>query len=251
MQMSLADPVAARRDRRVEGGARRPPRASAPALYRDPSWRDRARPATLAAWSHRWSKIDVEETDTHHDVVGITLDQLAAERGTTPFDLMLDLALSDGFATRFRVVMDNDGDDEIGDLLADKRTLLGSLRRRRARQPALRRVLLDPPARALGARAQGALRSRTRCGVSPVTRTTRSASPTAGSCSEGFYADLVAFDPETVGCAPVERVHDQPGGADRLVVRSTGVEHMWVNGVATRIGGEEVAGVASGRVLRS
>ena len=25
---------------------------------------------------------------------------------------------------------------------------------------------------------------------------------------------------------PIERVHDQPGGADRLIARSTGVEHM-------------------------
>ena len=32
-------------------------------LYRDPSWRNRARPTTLAAWSHRWSKIDIEETN--------------------------------------------------------------------------------------------------------------------------------------------------------------------------------------------
>lgn len=27
--------------------------------------------------------------------------------------------------TRFRIVLENDGDDEIGDLLADERTLLG------------------------------------------------------------------------------------------------------------------------------
>jgi hypothetical protein len=46
-------------------------------------------------------------------------------------------------------------------------------------------------------------------------------------------------------------VHDQPGGTDRLVVRSTGVEHQWVNGCATRSGGEEVLGAAPGRLLRS
>jgi hypothetical protein len=46
-------------------------------------------------------------------------------------------------------------------------------------------------------------------------------------------------------------VHDQPGGADRLIVRGTGVEHMWVNGVATRVAGADVAGAAAGRMLRS
>jgi hypothetical protein len=45
-------------------------------------------------------------------------------------------------------------------------------------------------------------------------------------------------------------VHDQPGGADRLIVRSTGVQHMWVNGVATRSAGEDIPEVAAGRVLR-
>ncbi len=124
MQTSLADPSPLGEiDEWKEVLAR--PREERAALYRDPSWRDRARPTTLAAWSHRWSKVDVEETATHGDVVGIPLDRLAAERGTTPFDLMLDLALSDELMTRFRVVMDNDGDEEIGDLLADKRTLLG------------------------------------------------------------------------------------------------------------------------------
>ncbi len=67
----------------------------------------------------------------------------------------------------------------------------------------------------------------------------------------GFHADLVAFDPETIGTTAVERVRDQPGGADRLLVGSTGVEHMWVNGVATRVAGVDVAGAAPGQMIRS
>ena len=72
-----------------------------------------------------------------------------------------------------------------------------------------------------------------------------------GLIREGYFADLVAFDPATVGTTPIERVHDQPGGADRLVVRSTGVAHMWVNGVQTRRDGVDVADTAAGRLLRS
>src|SRR6516165_6220551 len=67
-----------------------------------------------------------------------------------------------------------------------------------------------------------------------------------GLVREGFFADLVAFDPDRVGCAPVERVHDQPGDAERLIVRSTGIEGMWVNGVATRVDGEDIERVAPG-----
>ena len=68
---------------------------------------------------------------------------------------------------------------------------------------------------------------------------------------EGFFADLVVFDPDTVGTTPVERAHDQPGGADRLLVRSTGIEHTWVNGVATRRAGDDLPGMRPGRLLRT
>jgi N-acyl-D-aspartate/D-glutamate deacylase len=248
MQTSLADPTPLGEiDEWKEVLAR--PRSSRADLYRDPAWRDRARPATLSAWSHRWPKIDVEETTIHRDLVGITLDRLAADRGTTPFDLMLDLALEEDLATRFRIVMDNDGDDEIGDLLADKRTLLGLsdagahasqlcdacysthllghwVRERKA-------LLLEEAVWRLTGQPHQAFRIRDR-----------------GLVRAGYFADLVAFDPGTVGTAPVERVHDQPGGADRLLVRSTGVEHMWVNGVATRVAGEEIP-AAPGRLIRT
>ena len=58
-------------------------------------------------------------------------------------------------------------------------------------------------------------------------------------------------DPDTVGITPPERVWDQPGGADRLIVRSTGIEHVWVNGTATRRAGEDLPGAAPGRLLRT
>lgn len=226
------------------------PRGRRALLYRDSAWRDAARATTLATWSHRWSRIDVQETKVHQDAVGIPLARLAAERDTTPFDLMLDLALGDDLETRFRVVMDNDGVDEIGDLLADKRTLLGLsdagahasqlcdacystyllghwVRERRA-------LSLEDAVWRLTGQPHRAFRIADR-----------------GLVKEGFYADLVAFDPDTVGIRPVKRVYDQPGGADRLLVRSTGIEHMWVNGVPTRVAGEDVAGVGAGRLLRS
>jgi N-acyl-D-amino-acid deacylase len=248
MQITMSDPVPlAEIDVWKEVLAR--PRSERPALYEDGAWRDRARDATLEAWSHRWSKTSVEETGAHHDVVGVPLDRVAAERGTTPFDLMLDLALADDMATRYRIVLDNDGDDEIGGLLADKRTLLGLsdagahasqlcdacysthllghwVRERQA-------ITLEDAVWRLSGHPHQAFRIADR-----------------GLVREGFHADLVAFDRDTIGTTPVERVHDQPGGADRLVVRSTGIEHVWVNGMATRVAGEDVAESAPGRLLR-
>ncbi|TDC65011.1 amidohydrolase [Actinomadura sp. GC306] len=247
MQIGMADPgPLAEIDAWKDVLAR--PRAERADLYRDRAWRDRAREATLAAWSHRWPKTSVEETGVHGDAVGIPLDRLARERGTTPFDLMLDLALSDGMGTRFRVVLDNDGDDEVGELLAGDRTLLG-LSDAGAHASQLCDACFSTHLLGHWVRERGALTLEH--AVWRLTGHPHRAFRIAGRglVREGFHADLVAFDPETVGTTPIERVHDQPGGADRLVVRSTGVEHTWVNGVAIRSGGEDIAGAAPGALI--
>jgi len=249
MQMTMTDPTPlAAIDEWKEALAL--PRSSRASLYGDPTWRDRARPATLSAWATRWPKVSVQETIAHGDAVGVPLSELAAARGTTPFDLMLDLALADDMATRFRVVLENDADDEIGALLADKRTLLGLsdagahasqlcdacystdllghwVRERKA-------ISLEEGVWRLSGHPASAFRIRDR-----------------GLVREGYFADLVAFDPATIGAGALERVYDQPGGADRLIARSSGVEYVWVNGVAAREAGADLPGVAAGRVLRS
>jgi N-acyl-D-aspartate/D-glutamate deacylase len=52
-----------------------------------------------------------------------------------------------------------------------------------------------------------------------------------GSLKEGNFADLVLFDPETVGRGPKRRVFDLPGGAPRLTTDALGVHGVWVNGM--------------------
>ncbi|GAB2831815.1 amidohydrolase family protein [Actinocorallia aurea] len=249
MQIGMADPVPlAEIDEWKDVLAL--PRAERAGLYRDEAWRDRARENTLKAWAHRWPKTSVEETVAHADAVGVPLDLLAERRGTTPFDLMLDLALSDGMSTRFRIVLDNDGDEEVGRLLADERTLLG-LSDAGAHATQLCDACYCTHLLGHWVRERGALPLET--AVWRLTGHPHKAFRIRerGLVAEGFHADLVAFDPATIGTTPVERVHDQPGGTDRLVVRSTGVEHLWVNGTAVRAGGVDLPGVAPGRLLRS
>jgi N-acyl-D-aspartate/D-glutamate deacylase len=163
---------------------------------------------------------------------------------------MVDLALSDNMKTRFRVVMDNDGDDEIGALLADRRTLLG-LSDAGAHASQLCDACYSTHLLGHWVRERNALSLEE--AVWRLTGHPHQAFRLAerGLVREGFYADLVAFDPERIGCTPVERVTDQPGGADRLVVRSTGIEHTWVNGTPTRVAGEDLPAVAPGQLLRS
>lgn len=249
MQVNLTEPAPlAEVDEWKEVLAR--PLAERAALYGETQWRDRARNPTLARWEHRWPRMSVQETQAHQDLVGVPLDRLASARHSTPFDLMIDLALGDGMATRFRVVMDNDGDEELGQVLADKRALLG---------------LSDAGAHAtqlcdacystylLGHWVRERKTLSVEDAVWRLTGHPHRAFRLAerGLVRAGFHADLVAFDPDTVGAGPTERVHDQPGGSDRLIARSTGVEYTWVNGAATRAAGHDVPDVAPGRLLRS
>ncbi len=228
------------------------PREDRAALYRDDSWRDRARPATLEAWEAkaRWPKVSVQETTMHAETIGVPLDQLAAERGTTPFDLMLDLALADDMATRFKVVLENDADDEIGALLADKRTILGLSD---AGAHASQLCDANYSTHLLGHWVRERKAITLEEGVWRLTGHASTAFRIAerGFVREGYFADLVAFDPDTIGAGDIHRVYDQPGGADRLISHGTGVQHMWVNGVAARADGVDVPGVAAGRLLRS
>jgi len=249
MQVSMADPVPlAEIDVWKEVLAR--PRSERAGLYRNPEWRARARAVTLQAWSHRWNKISVGETETHPDAVGIPLDELAASRDTTAFDVMLDLALSDDMTTRFRIVLENDAEDEIGQLLADKRTLLG-LSDAGAHAPQLCDACFSTHLLGYWVRDRKAISLED--AVWRLTGHPHQAFRIAGRglVKQGFRADLVAFDPGTIGTTPIERVYDQPGGADRLVVHSTGVHHTWVNGIATRRDGEDIPDVAPGQLIRS
>jgi N-acyl-D-aspartate/D-glutamate deacylase len=70
-----------------------------------------------------------------------------------------------------------------------------------------------------------------------------------GLLREGLPADVIVFDPDTVGPRLPEVVQDLPGGAQRLVQRADGFAASIVNGrVVLRDG--EPTGALSGQVLR-
>jgi N-acyl-D-aspartate/D-glutamate deacylase len=75
-----------------------------------------------------------------------------------------------------------------------------------------------------------------------------------GRLALGLAADLVIFDPATIGDEPLRRVHDLPGGADRLVADARGIDAVIVNGRILRRDNRDVIapdGVLPGQVLRN
>lgn len=223
------------------------------ARYGDPIWRAGARNdlAANSLWAGRFEDAVVEESAAHGSFVGgPTLGELAAERGTHAFDMAVLLSLDDDLSTRFRVVLANDDEEQVAALLQEEGLMLGLsdagahtsqlcdanapthllgywTRERKvlSLEDAVWR-LSGQPAEVFGLRDRGVIRA-------------------------GAIADLVAFDPATVGSQQLERVRDLPGGADRVIARSIGVEHVWVGGTRVRKDGVDLAGVAPGRLLRN
>jgi N-acyl-D-amino-acid deacylase len=70
-----------------------------------------------------------------------------------------------------------------------------------------------------------------------------------GLIREGMAADLLVFDPDTIGPEMPEVVRDLPAGARRLVQRARGIAATVVNGeVVLRDG--KATGALPGRLLR-
>ncbi len=70
-----------------------------------------------------------------------------------------------------------------------------------------------------------------------------------GRLAVGLPADIVVFDPVTVGASPLERVNDLPAGADRLIAHPRGIHAVVVNGEAAAAAGAG-SDRPSGRLLR-
>ncbi len=54
--------------------------------------------------------------------------------------------------------------------------------------------------------------------------------PKRGKLLPGYYADMLLFDPHTIGTTQTTRVSDFPAASSRLIVKPIGIKGIWVNG---------------------
>ena len=230
------------------------------AVFRDPQRRrelhEGARSpdaGVLRALSY-WQVLQIEETFSvaNEGLAGRTVGEIAAERGVTPFDALLDVVIADDLRTGLRppAMVESDDDWKMrAEVWRDPRALIGGsdagahgdmmcgaiysttvlgdgVRERQviSLEEAVHE-LTDAPARLYGLRDRGRI-------------------------APGWLADLVVFDAARVGHGPERTVADLPGGAWRLTADGIGIEHVIVNGVPIASAGA-FTGDTPGRVLRS
>ena len=180
------------------------------------------------------------------------VDDIAAERGTAPFDTLLDIVLADDLRTVLWPNTD-DGEDRTWALRAaiwcDPRAMVGGSD---AGAHLDRMCGSNYPTAFLG----DCLRGRKLIPVEEAVHMMTSQPAQLfglrerGLVEEGYAADLFVFDPETVASEPARLVHDLPGGTARLYAGSHGVVRVLVNGVETVRDGAPT-GALPGTLLRS
>jgi N-acyl-D-amino-acid deacylase len=224
--------------------------------YRDRAWRAQALQELTEnregrGFDFRWTHILVNESPTHPELVGQSIAQIVESdnKGRSPVDVLIDLALEDDLRTRIDVIL---YDEPIEDTfyLKSPATIIGSSdagahasqmcnaaygpyllshwvrdRKELTLEFAIWR-LTGQPAEFLGLADRGHLKP-------------------------GHFADIWVFDPETIEAGPMERLYDLPGGGDRLIRHTKGTEHVLVNGGSIIAHGARVSGIRPGRILRS
>ncbi|MBW8826078.1 MAG: amidohydrolase family protein [Acidobacteria bacterium] len=225
----------------------------------DPAMRDSLRKGAILGGARRaettdWANHLICQTfDPRNDgLAGRTVGEVAKERGADPLDTFFDIAIVDELKTV--VLPPATGTDDASwkyraEVWQDSRTLLG------ASDAGAHMDMLATFSYATMLLSEG-VRERQLLPLEEAIRL-MTAWPAAhfglrdrGRLAEGGFADIVVFDPDTIGPGHVETRFDLPAGSGRLYSEGTGIEHTFVNGREIATHGI-LTGDHPGRLLRS
>ena len=173
--------------------------------------------------------IKAAQLPAHAGLIGSNVAALAREAGKDPFDWLLDFGLDGELDAMFECMLFNTNEEQVRELL---------------RHPSAQITLSDAGAHlsflcdaGFGLHLFGHwVRERGDLELEQAVRavTSRPAAlyriPDRGRLAPGAWADLLLFDPSTVGRGPKRRVFDLPAGASRIDTPAAGVHGVWVNG---------------------
>jgi len=206
-------------------------------VYADPDFRrnvaaELAVPSAIHLFNGQWEKLELLEAarPENRRYEGQSVAALAAAAGQSPLDWLLDFTLAEDLETIYTALLLNSDEEAVGRMLRHPFAsislsdagahltffcdagfglhLLGYWVRERGTLDMAEAVwqLSGRPAEIYGIRDRGRI-------------------------APGLAADLLLFDPATVGRGAKRRVHDLPGGAARLTTDAKGLHGLWINGV--------------------
>ena len=182
-------------------------------------------------FNNEWDKVHVVETrlpqNAHFEQRSIA--DIAREQQKDPLDVALDLALAEDLQTVFTAVLLNSDTEAVGDLLNHPHSLV-TLSDAGAHLTFFNDAGFGLHLMGYWARDLGKMRLTDAVHQITARPAQILGLQNRGLIREGYAADLLLFDPATVGRGAKKRVFDLPGGAPRLDTDALGVHGVWVNG---------------------
>ena len=174
--------------------------------------------------------------------------EVARERGIDPVEAMIDLALEKDLERFFLQPIANENQDHALELMQHPRTVV-TFSDSGAHVSQIMDASLQTHVLSHWVREKQALTLEQAVRMLSFDTATHWGFADRGLIREGMAADLLVFDPETVGPEMPEVVHDLPAGARRLVQRARGIAATVVNGdIVLRDG--KPTGALPGQLLR-
>lgn len=220
--------------------------------YADPAWREKLRSEVTPLFRQWWDRTTIAWAPSARELEEMPLSEAAAKLGKDPVDLALDLSLDNDLQARFRVAVMNFDEKEVAELITDPHTIIAlsdaGAHANQLCDACYSTYLLGHWVRDKKTfTIEQAVHNLTQRPAEMFGITDR------GVLAEGRPADVVIFDPATVGPGPLKRVYDLPAGADRLVADANGIEAVIVNGRLVRQDNKDMVAANDklpGRLLR-
>ncbi len=177
-----------------------------------------------------------------------SIAEIARERSCDPVEAMIDLALEREFERYFLQPIANENQESALELIRHPRTAV-TFSDSGAHVSQIMDASLQTHLLAHWVRRKQALTLEQAVRRLSFDNATHWGFADRGLIREGFAADLIVFDPDTVGPEMPEVLHDLPAGARRLVQRARGISATVVNGETVLRDGKHT-GALPGRLLR-
>ena len=177
-----------------------------------------------------------------------TVAEVARERGQHPAEAMIDLALEKDLDLFFLQPIANEDQDYALEIMRHPRTVT-TFSDSGAHVSQLMDSSLQTHLLSHWVREKQAFTLEQAVRMLTLVPATLWGFPDRGLIREGMAADLVVFDPDTIGAEMPEVVDDLPAGARRLVQRCRGIAATVVNGEVLLRDGKHT-GALPGQLLR-